>query len=95
MMGELKDRLKQPTPPFFKRLRKWIIWASSSLVTAGGGLIGVPAIVGSALGKTIEMPGLTQAGGTLIAIGAVAGVLGGLLTSLPVNVQDEQKEENK
>lgn len=92
-MGEFQDRLNKPTPNFFKKIRKWIIWASGSFVTAGGTLITIQASIESTIGKPINIPILTVLGTIFLVSGTIAGVLGTLLTSLPI--ESKNTEENK
>lgn len=91
----ISKRLKGPTPLFFKKLRTWIIWLSGSLVAAGGTFASIPGMVSAALGKVIEFPIISQIGIYCIIIGTVCGILGTFLTSLPMEVSQEKREEAK
>lgn len=51
-MTELKQRLKEPTPRWFKRIRSWGVWMSTmatTLLAAGATLPGftLPEVIGS------------------------------------------------
>lgn len=91
----ISKRLKGPTPLFFKKLRKWIIWLSGSLIAAGGTFASIPGMVSAALGKAIEFPIISQIGVYCIIIGTVCGILGTFLTSLPLETNQETKQEAK
>lgn len=79
----LVQRLKAPTPPFFKK----VMAIGAALVVIGGGIAAAPATLG------ISIPICTKIGGIIIAAGTAATLIG--KTAVDAEAAIKKTEEGK